>query len=167
MKNKNQLTRTEQVCLVEYQVCYQDSRSLATVHWMVVGIFFAVNIAALTLIANQLNSIGNTDKIQWIILASALAAIGIMACLWMWLNRANFLIRIDNIRMEEIEKKLNMRNIQLRWELDTNVYRRSLRKEGQFFPYIPCEGSWPIKVIYIIFTCLWISAIIAAFNIDH
>jgi hypothetical protein len=166
MTDGNQLTRNEQALLVEYQVCHQDSRSLAAVHWTVASIFFAVNGIALGFIAKILSENNNTYRNQWIILAFALTAIVTLMCLWLWLNRVNFLMRLDNRRMDEIEQILHMRMGAIRDALDIREVRRIWGREIAFWPLILSEGAWPIKIIYSIFISLWLATIAGAFIID-
>jgi hypothetical protein len=137
MGNDRQLTREErEALLVEYQVCQRDSNAIIRTHWIVVSIFVGINTALLGAIAYKLNS-----NIQWVVFSLGVALITIFICLWLWLDRVNKLVGINESLMRKIEKNLDI-----------------AVKEG-----LKGNGSYPIKGIYIVYILLWVFLIIAAF----
>jgi len=147
-----------QALLTQYQVLQQDSRSKASTHWTVVSIFIGINTALLGAVAYMLSN--RSDNSQWIILILGLAFIGIFKCLCLWLNRVNFLLEMSKGKMQQIESLLNMVSDNI---LDTPEERKKKRRECKYFPCIPSDGALPVKGIYMVFSLLWLAAIIGAF----
>jgi len=154
----------EDILLKEYEICQQDSSSMVSAHWTVVGIFIGINTALLGAVAYMLNNGSYSNNIRWIVISLGLASIGILVCLCLWLNRVNFLVCINNRRMYQIERELGMAKNRLQKDMDKKELRKKLRKFCKFFPCIPSDGACPIKGVYTIYILLWIFLIIAAFS---
>jgi len=155
----------EGVLLKEYEICQQDSSNMISAHWTVVGIFIGINTGLLGAVAYILNSYSLGSNIRWIVGALGLASILIIACLYLWLRRVNFLVDINNRRMYQIERELGMAKTRLLDKCNKKACRE-LRRLGKPRPCIPCNGIYPIMGIYAVFIMLWIAAIVGAFMLD-
>ncbi len=169
----------EEVLLKEYEVCQLDNNSSGTRFWIAFGIFFGINTALLGWIApsiisksmslskNNLEWLSYiTDNVGWLvfILVLGLGIIGILISLWLWLNRVNYLIRMNHHRMREIEEVLGMlKNSTIHW-LDNrkevpNEQRERLDEIRRRYPP-PRTGSTIVPSLFIIVILLWIAAIV-------
>ena len=133
----------EDTLLKEYEVCQQDSSSMVSAHWTVVGIFIGINTALLGAVAYLLNG-APANHVRWIVVALGLFSLGVFASLWRWLNRVNSLVRANEQTMRWIETCLGMKH--------------RCKPQG--------DGSCAIKTIYMLFKLLWIAAIVAAYIFD-
>jgi len=122
MTNGNQLTREEQAWLTEYQVCQQAINSNVQSYWTLSGIFIGLTSALLAGLV--LGVLSNSELLRvlldathgrkeflivgivaWVI---SMAVLVVLYFLKGWLNRTNFISRLNFERMREIEVRLNM-----------------------------------------------------------
>ena len=115
MTNGNQLSREDQIQLVEYQVCQQSQNSTTQSYWTLSGIFIGISSILLGglifgILSNNLsiNTPINITTLRLIITVLGAGIIIILLFLWLWLKRVNYLTDRGYERMREIELDLGM-----------------------------------------------------------
>jgi len=145
----NQLTRKEQTLLVEYQVCEQDSRSRSHTYWLIFSIFIGINTALLGWLYKGLitKEIIPTNPINIIIIAICWVMILILLFMWFWLSRTNWFLCINDKRMREIERLLDMRAKRIMYALDNPNPKERFDEEGLVFAEKYKPEKWRARTI--------------------
>ncbi|UCG09997.1 MAG: hypothetical protein JSW30_04505 [Dehalococcoidia bacterium] len=169
MTNRNtpELPWNYQALLTEYQVCQQHNNSRGSQYWITVGIFLGINTAFLVAVANVMSKAPVPEYSKWFVFGIGVAIVLIIICLFRWLNRVNWYIRIDHARMREIEETLGMlKNRTIHWvdhpNQAPNEQRQRIENLRQQYPP-PLRGSTVVPPIFGILGFLWLFFIILAF----
>jgi hypothetical protein len=164
----------QEILLREYGVCNQDSNSMAHTYWVATTAFASVNTGILGWIAKT----GISDTMggrllptllnNTVITVVGLAIIAITVFLWLWLKRTNWLIKINNHRMSEIERLLHELNLDLGIQKNSLVEHLNNDSEWDKLPNEdkgrlsklyrerPCLGGYKcVKSIYITLISIW------------
>ncbi len=158
----------QDVLLKEYEVCQQDINHNASQYWVVVGIFMGINTVLLGWVVYSIiqKSEPPSENAKWLVVVLGLAVIAIVAVLWFWMNRVNFLIRISHHRMQEIETELGMRKNLIINLLDDGK-KRGVKKEdiptdlSKYYPP-PRSGATIVPWMFGIVIFLWVFFIVVA-----
>jgi hypothetical protein len=102
-EGKKELTREEEILLVEYQAAQSSAEHHDTLVWTVTSIIWAGNLVLLGLVLNVI------DKTELKCLISIFSAVGILLCVSVWIFAGQFRkIKLSKYkRCVEIEKILN------------------------------------------------------------
>jgi len=114
----------QDILLREYEVCQQANDSIGRQVWLSTSVFLSTNVGLLGWIAYGITTRGapHPDNIHWLVLGLGLGIISIFIFWIHWLNRMQFLTRMNYERMREIEIDLGM------WK---NWFARALDKWGK------------------------------------
>ncbi len=116
----------EEIMLKEYELCQSDSNSYGNQSWISFSIIMSVN---LVLIAQVVPLVFNSSRDSGygrliVVVALSAAMIFILRLFKQWDKRAMFRIRLNNVRMREIENEFMA--INRTWVLQKNWRIRSL-----------------------------------------
>ena len=175
--DKKPLTAEEkQVLLVEYQVCQAHNNALSTEFWAVTAIMMSISVVLLGGVFYAVVS-GNVylnREIKTFISTLGLGMTFILGFVLLWLKRLQFMERVHQVRMREIENQLSLEKNWLVHGLDlshknkTNQIPNRLREKistlGERFPSLKLwrnrqffyRYEYPIgsQVVFLVFSAV-------------
>ena len=108
----------KEILLKEYEVCQQDNIAASANAWTVISIFSSISIGSIGAVIYKTIEVNYDWRSLVLIIILSFMAIIVIHFLESWTKRATFLIGVNNNRMREIEKLLNMRKNSNIWEID-------------------------------------------------